>query len=114
MRLNQGKRNETAPGSPGLKVLSTLKLSRPIKLGRKIELFRLSLGHTDSIGGADYNASLSKRRADSVKAQLVKRYGIKAARLTTSGAGATEPKATNGTLQGRAVNRRVELKRTDR
>jgi len=72
------------------------------------------LGHTDSIGGADYNASLSKRRADSVKAQLVKRYGIKAARLTTSGAGATEPKATNGTLQGRAVNRRVELKRTDR
>ena len=43
MRLNQGKCNETAPGSPGLKVLSTLKLSRPIKLGRKIELFRLSL-----------------------------------------------------------------------
>ena len=71
-------------------------------------------GHTDSIGGAKYNAKLSKQRANSVKARLVQRYGIKASRLTTSGVGAHEPKATNGTLQGRAINRRVELKRTDR
>jgi outer membrane protein OmpA-like peptidoglycan-associated protein len=71
-------------------------------------------GHTDSIGGREYNAKLSKQRANSVKARLVQRYGIKASRLTTFGAGATEPKATNGTLQGRAINRRVELKRTDR
>ncbi len=71
-------------------------------------------GHTDSIGGGQYNAKLSKRRANSVMARLVQRYGIKASRLTASGAGAQEPKATNGTLQGRAINRRVELKRTDR
>jgi outer membrane protein OmpA-like peptidoglycan-associated protein len=71
-------------------------------------------GHTDSIGGAKYNARLSKQRAAAVKTRLVKKYGIKASRLTTSGAGANEPKATNGTLQGRAINRRVELKRTDR
>lgn len=71
-------------------------------------------GHTDSIGGQKYNVGLSKRRAEAVKTRLVKRYGIKASRLTTSGAGASEPKATNDTLQGRAINRRVELKRTDR
>ena len=71
-------------------------------------------GHTDSIGGAEYNAKLSKQRSNSVKARLVQRYGIKASRLSTSGAGATETKATNETLQGRAINRRVELKRTDR
>ena len=71
-------------------------------------------GHTDSIGGREYNAKLSKQRANSVKNRLVQRYGIKASRLRTSGAGATESKATNATLQGRAINRRVELKRTDR
>jgi len=71
-------------------------------------------GHTDSIGGGPYNEKLSRQRAAAVKTRLVQRYGIKASRLTTSGAGATEPKATNSTLQGRAINRRVELKRTDR
>ena len=71
-------------------------------------------GHTDSIGKAAYNAKLSQQRANSVKARLVQRYGIKASRLSASGAGASEPKATNDTLQGRAINRRVELKRTDR
>jgi outer membrane protein OmpA-like peptidoglycan-associated protein len=71
-------------------------------------------GHTDSIGGAKYNAKLSQRRAAAVKTRLVQKYGIKASRLTSSGAGATEAKATNNTLQGRAINRRVELKRTDR
>jgi len=70
--------------------------------------------HTDSIGGAEYNAKLSQRRAAAVKTRLVQKYGIKASRLTASGAGATEAKATNNTLQGRAINRRVELKRTDR
>lgn len=71
------------------------------------------VGHTDSIGDANYNMQLSKRRADSVKADLVNR-GVAAGRLTTEGAGASEPKASNKTLQGRAINRRVELTRTDR
>ena len=71
-------------------------------------------GHTDAIGKPDYNLRLSARRAASVKSVLVKNYRIAADRLTTSGAGLTEPKATNKTLQGRAQNRRVELTRTDR
>jgi outer membrane protein OmpA-like peptidoglycan-associated protein len=48
-----------------------------------------------------------------VKAALVKK-GIAADRLQTGGFGSTKPKSDNSTLQGRALNRRVELIRTDR
>jgi outer membrane protein OmpA-like peptidoglycan-associated protein len=68
-------------------------------------------GHTDSIGSAAANLALSKRRAAAVKDALVKQYGIAPARLTTDGFGATRPKESNATLQGRARNRRVELVR---
>jgi len=70
------------------------------------------VGHTDSIGDANYNLRLSAERAASVKAALVRR-GVAADRLTTSGVGESDPKASNKTLQGRALNRRVELIRTD-
>ena len=68
-------------------------------------------GHTDSSGAAAYNLDLSKRRAASVKDALVKRYKIDPARLSTAGYGATQPRDTNDTLEGRARNRRVELTR---
>jgi outer membrane protein OmpA-like peptidoglycan-associated protein len=66
-------------------------------------------GHTDNIGGDSYNLDLSRRRAASVKQELVQRYHVNAARLSTGGAGSAQPKATNTTLEGRAQNRRVEL-----
>jgi len=66
-------------------------------------------GHTDNIGGTQYNQSLSERRAAAVKAALVERYQINAARLATAGFGASRPKESNDTLAGRARNRRVEL-----
>jgi len=65
-------------------------------------------GHTDSTGDAAKNLDLSKRRAESVKAALVK-LGIDAGRLATGGLGQTKPLAPNDTLQGRAENRRVEF-----
>lgn len=68
-------------------------------------------GHTDNVGGDDYNLQLSQRRAEAVKAALVSRYHITAERLTPQGFGATRPKETNDTLAGRARNRRVELVR---
>ncbi|HXG55074.1 MAG TPA: OmpA family protein [Vicinamibacterales bacterium] len=68
-------------------------------------------GHTDSIGTAERNQSLSEARAAAVKGALVSRFGIAADRLTTTGYGATRPKAPNDTLVGRARNRRVELVR---
>ena len=66
-------------------------------------------GHTDNIGGDQYNQALSERRAAAVKAALVERYQINAARLSTAGFGASRPKESNDTLEGRARNRRVEL-----
>jgi hypothetical protein len=68
-------------------------------------------GHTDNIGGAAFNQTLSARRAAAVKKALVERYHVAAARLDTTGYGLTHPKAPNDTLEGRALNRRVELVR---
>ena len=68
-------------------------------------------GHTDSVGGNNYNLDLSRRRAVAVKDALVKRYKIDPNRLATVGYGSTRPKDTNETLVGRARNRRVELVR---
>lgn len=68
-------------------------------------------GHTDSIGSAPANAALSTRRAEAVRAALMTGYGVAAARLTARGLGATRPRETNATLEGRARNRRVELVR---
>ena len=70
-------------------------------------------GHTDSLGDPSYNQKLSAKRAASVKTALVQ-LGIAADRLQTAGYGADKPKGDNATLQGRALNRRVELLRTDR
>jgi outer membrane protein OmpA-like peptidoglycan-associated protein len=68
-------------------------------------------GHTDSIGSERANLELSRQRSEAVRAALVERYGIAAARLSAHGNGATIPKDTNDTPDGRARNRRVELVR---
>ena len=67
------------------------------------------VGHTDSQGGADYNMDLSQRRAASIYLFLVQ-SGIQPDRLSATGHGLTEPIADNNTLDGRALNRRVEAK----
>lgn len=69
------------------------------------------VGHTDGIGGDAFNQDLSRRRAAAAREALVSRYGIAPARLGSDGRGATQPKAPNTTLEGRALNRRVELVR---
>ena len=68
-------------------------------------------GHTDGVGSDASNLDLSRRRAAAVKAALVDRHGIDADRLATDGSGESQPKADNGTPEGRALNRRVELTR---
>lgn len=68
-------------------------------------------GHTDNVGGDDYNNKLSQSRAEAVKQALVSRYHIGADRLTAQGYGSSQPKESNETLAGRARNRRVELVR---
>lgn len=68
-------------------------------------------GHTDSIGGAAFNLGLSNRRAAAVRKALVDRYRVAGNRLVPEGYGLSRPKASNDTLAGRALNRRVELVR---
>ena len=66
-------------------------------------------GHTDNVGASAANLSLSDRRAAAVKAWLVSKESVDAARLTTKGMGDTKPAAPNTTPEGRQNNRRVEL-----
>ncbi|HEX6974932.1 MAG TPA: OmpA family protein [Vicinamibacterales bacterium] len=68
-------------------------------------------GHTDSVGGDAANLALSRRRSDAVRKALADQYKIDPARLATAGFGASQPKAPNDTVEGRALNRRVELVR---
>jgi Outer membrane protein and related peptidoglycan-associated (lipo)proteins len=65
-------------------------------------------GHTDSVGKDDYNMTLSRNRADSVKYKLVG-DGIETDRITTVGYGKTFPLASNDTKAGKTQNRRVEV-----
>lgn len=65
-------------------------------------------GHTDSVGGDDFNLSLSQRRANSVQQFLIAQ-GIAANRLTASGKGENFPVASNDSASGRQMNRRVEV-----
>lgn len=72
-------------------------------------------GHTDALGGDAYNQKLSERRANAVKAWLVAREGLPAARLSTAGFGARNPVAPNRRTDGsddpdgRQLNRRVTV-----
>lgn len=66
-------------------------------------------GHTDNVGSAASNQSLSERRAAAVKQYLVDQYHIDASRLNSVGFGASHPAAPNTTPEGRQTNRRVEL-----
>jgi len=66
-------------------------------------------GHTDDVGRAAKNSTLSRDRAEAVRSALVAR-GVPANRLQAQGHGATRPLADNGTADGRARNRRIEIR----
>ena len=88
--------------SPTLKEIATML--------KEHEDLRLTIeGHTDNVGAAAANQTLSEKRAAAVKAALVSSYGVDAARLESKGLGASKPAAKNDTAEGRQTNRRVEL-----
>ena len=66
-------------------------------------------GHTDNVGKADANMVLSTNRANTVRAYLLMK-GISPDRVVAKGYGMTEPIAENDTAEGRALNRRTEVK----
>lgn len=79
-------------------------------LSQKYPSLKVDLsGHTDWIGTEGYNQALSERRADAVK-QYLNRKGVDTKRITTHAYGETKPKASNETAEGRAENRRVEIR----
>ena len=65
-------------------------------------------GHTDSRGSSSYNQELSQRRADAVRSYIISR-GYPGALIQASGIGEDRPVADNGSAEGRANNRRVEI-----
>jgi OOP family OmpA-OmpF porin len=78
-------------------------------LKRNPDLIIEIAGHTDSQGGDDYNQGLSERRAQAVLDYFVS-HGVNPGNITVRGYGESEPVADNSTREGRAANRRVELR----
>ena len=66
-------------------------------------------GHTDNVGSDAYNQRLSERRVASVRDYVVKK-GVDSSRISGQGFGESKPIADNKTADGRAKNRRVEIK----
>lgn len=88
--------------APTLKEIAKLMTDAP-------KMSVIVVGHTDNQGAFDYNLDLSSRRANAVKAELEKSYGIAGDRLVAAGAGMMAPVASNDDEKGRAKNRRVVL-----
>lgn len=85
-----------------------------MKLGllmdRNPELYIWIEGHTDLVGGDDFNLNLSIQRAEAVKSYLVNSLRMDKSKIITRGLGRFEPIVTTGTPEEQAVNRRVEVR----
>ncbi len=87
---------------PALKEITKLLQQDP-----KLKLY--VVGHTDNVGGLDYNMKLSQQRAEAVVKELVSKYKVAGDRLKSGGVGPLAPVASNDTEDGKSKNRRVEL-----
>lgn len=67
-------------------------------------------GHTDLVGGDEFNLNLSIKRAEAVRAYLVNSYKMDASKIITRGFGRYEPIITTGDAQEQSINRRVEIR----
>lgn len=92
-----------------LKAESEPVLQRVLTVLQKDAALKIEVqGHTDNVGGDDYNQKLSEARAKAV-ADWLTAHGIAASRLTSKGYGLRQPVADNDSAEGRAKNRRVEI-----
>ena len=88
--------------APTLKEIGTMLKDHP-ELKLTIE------GHTDNVGKAESNQTLSEKRAAAVRQYLIDNYQVEGARLEAKGLGQAKPVGSNDTAEGRQQNRRVEL-----
>ncbi len=90
--------------------LSKYELDHLVELMSKYANMRVELaGHTDNVGDAASNLSLSNSRANKVLEYLISK-GVSASRLSAKGYGQDQPLETNDTADGRQINRRTELR----
>ena len=100
--------------SAQLKTTAYPELDKLLELMKKYPLSRWRIeGHTDNVGKEEGNLKMSQMRAESVLNYFVSR-GIPKVRFEVIGLGSSKPVADNITPEGRAKNRRVEIKRVDK
>ncbi|MCL2260290.1 MAG: OmpA family protein [Fibromonadales bacterium] len=98
-----------ATGKSDLLPVSFKILEATVKGLQKYDTVRVEIsGHTDNVGGLEYNDKLSQSRAESVRNYLIKK-GIAENRITAVGYGYSRPRADNKTEKGKAQNRRIEI-----
>ena len=99
--FNTGKWNLLSESRPELKRIAEIIKTHKLK----VEIS----GHTDDVGPDDTNQSLSENRANAV-AKFLQSLGVPLELISTIGYGESQPSQSNETADGRALNRRVELK----
>jgi outer membrane protein OmpA-like peptidoglycan-associated protein len=101
-------------GSATLKPSSAEQLKNIAEIMKAFPKVALKIGgYTDNVGNADANLKLSQNRAENTKQELVK-LGADAKRLEAQGYGEKHPVADNSTEEGRAKNRRIDLRVTSK
>ena len=108
-RLLDAARIEFASGSVVINVASGPVLDLAARAAADCPGTLRVEGHTDSTGNAAINDELSQQRAEAVRAALIER-GVPADRLVAAGYGSAHPVGDNATEDGRARNRRIELR----
>ncbi|MGB1216560.1 MAG: OmpA family protein, partial [Saprospiraceae bacterium] len=100
---------EFATGSATISTSSYSTLDKIAEIASKYPQYKMSIsGHTDSVGSAETNQSMSERRAKACYDYMIKK-GVSPSRISYAGYGESQPKYDNGTKDGRSKNRRVEF-----
>lgn len=102
-------RIQFAPGSAEINTASSVLLDAIASRARACPGELRIEGHTDSTADNEYNVDLSRRRAEAVRAALIDR-NVPSGRLVAEGFGEVRPIASNDTVEGRARNRRIEVR----